>query len=182
MEKNCMIMAVDNSQVDDSHTSQEELYIQKAVNAMVDRVSYMRGIKDIDKLSSIIPYRITNFSQDCVMVEYFCKDDENKDDEKYNIIFIHAREKDGSLLQKKCIKPRPFQQIDLTGSVENKMLMLCDYLDIFGDINNLRLNFYNGACGYLKLNNIDSTLKRTYSFNDDKLIITNNSNGKSFNF
>ncbi len=48
---------------------------------------------------------------------------------------------------------------------------------ILGDINNLRLNFYNGACGYLKLNNIDSTLKRTYSFNDDKLIITNNSNG-----
>ncbi len=64
----------------------------------------------------------------------------------------------------------------------NKMLILCDCLDILGDINNLRLNFYNGACGYLKLNNIDSTLKRTYSFNDDKLIITNNSNGKSFNF
>ncbi len=38
------------------------------------------------------------------------------------------------------------------------MLILCDCLDILGDINNLRLNFYNGACGYLKLNNIDSTL------------------------
>lgn len=182
MEKNCMIMAFDDSHVDDSHKSQEEIYIQKAVNAMVDRVSYMRGIKDIDKLSSIILYRITNFSQDCVMVEYFCKDDENNDDEKYNIIFIHAREKDGSLLQKKCIKPRPFQKIYLTGSVENKILILCDCLDIFGDINNLRLNLYNGACGYLKLNNIDSTLKRTYSFDNDKLIITNNFNGKSFNF
>ncbi len=169
-------MAVDNSKVNDSDTTQEEIYIQKAVNAMVDRVSYMRGIKDIDKLNSIILYRITNFSQDCVMVEYFCKDDENND-EKYNIIFIHAKEKDGSLLQEKCIKPRPFQKIYLTGSVENKMLILCDCLDILGDINNLRLNFYNGACGYLKLNNIDSTLKRTYSFNDDKLIITNNSNG-----
>ncbi len=76
------------------------------------------------------------------------------------------------MLQEKCIKPRPFQKIYLTGSVENKMLILCDCLDILGDINNLRLNFYNGACGYLKLNNIDSTLKRTYSFNDDKLIIT----------
>ncbi len=41
----------------------------------------------------------------------------------------------------------------------------------WGDINNLRLNFYNGACGYLKLNNIDSTLKRTYSFNDDNLLL-----------
>ncbi len=43
------------------------------------------------------------------MVEYFCKDDENND-EKYNIIFIHAKEKDGSLLQEKCIKPRPFKK------------------------------------------------------------------------
>ncbi len=84
--------------------------------------------------------------------------------------------------KKNVLSARPFQKIYLTGSVENKMLILCDCLDILGDINNLRLNFYNGACGYLKLNNIDSTLKRTYSFNDDKLIITNNSNGKSFNF
>ncbi len=45
MEKNCIIMAVDNSKVNDSDTTQEEIYIQKAVNAMVDRVSYMRGIK-----------------------------------------------------------------------------------------------------------------------------------------
>ncbi len=95
-------MAVDNSKVNDSDTTQEEIYIQKAVNAMVDRVSYMRGIKDIDKLNSIILYRITNFSQDCVMVEYFCKDDENND-EKYNIIFIHAKEKDGSCYKKNVL-------------------------------------------------------------------------------
>ncbi len=86
-------MAVDNSKVTRfRHNHKEEIYIQKAVNAMVDRVSYMRGIKDIDKLNSIILYRITNFSQDCVMVEYFCKDDENND-EKYNIIFIHSKRK-----------------------------------------------------------------------------------------
>ncbi len=52
-------------------------------------------------------------------------------DEKYNIIFIHAKEKDGSCYKKNVLRPRPFQKIYLTGSVENKMLILCDCLDIW---------------------------------------------------
>ncbi len=66
-------MAVDNSKVNDSDTTQEEIYIQKAVNAMVDRVSYMRGIKDIDKLNSIILYRITNFRKIVSWLNIFVK-------------------------------------------------------------------------------------------------------------
>ncbi len=43
--------------------------------------------------------------------------------------------------KKNVLSLGPFQKIYLTGSVENKMLILCDCLDILGDINNLRLNF-----------------------------------------
>jgi hypothetical protein len=41
---------------------------------------------------------------------------------------------------------------------------------------------YYGACGYLKLNNIDSTLNKTYKFDDHKLTIVDASSKTTYFF
>jgi hypothetical protein len=58
------------------------------------------------------------------MIEYFNQD-------KYNILYIPAVERDGTPLNERCIKPRPFKKIPLTGSVEHKIMALCHEIDLF---------------------------------------------------
>lgn len=156
---------------------QEQLYLSKAVMAMTNQSSFIRGYQDIGQLHYMILYRITNISEDCVMLEYFHNDN-------YNIIFIPATEKDGTLLKERCIKPRPFKTITFGDvSVEKKILLICHEVDVMlSDIANLRKNLYYGACGYLKVNNIDSTLKRTYTFDDEKLKIQNKTTNDVYSF
>jgi hypothetical protein len=155
---------------------QEQLFLSIAVKAMINRVSYMRGYTDISSIDHVYLYRVTNISEDCVMIEYFNQD-------KYNILYIPAVERDGTPLNERCIKPRPFKKIPLTGSVEHKIMALCHEVDVIPvDINNLKQNMYYGACGYLKLNNIDSTLNKTYKFDDHKLTIVDESSKTTYFF
>lgn len=156
---------------------QEQLYLSKAVEAMINMVSHMRGYKDISSIDHVYLYRVTNISPDCVMIEYFNNDE-------YSILYIPATERNGDMLGERCVKPRPFKHIPFdVGPVEHKIIALCYVVGVTPTcLNNLRRNMYYGACGYLKLNNVDSTLGRTYKFDDHKLTITDESSGKIYNF
>lgn len=155
---------------------QEELYLSKAVKAMINRLPHIKGYKDVSSMDHLYLYRVTNISQDCVMIEYFNNDN-------YNILYLPATETDGGQLGERCIKPRPFKRFPLNGSVEHKIMALLQEIQVIPvEIKKLRQNMYYGACGYLKLNNIDSTLKRTYKFDDYKLTITDEASGEIFNF
>jgi hypothetical protein len=156
---------------------QEQLYLSKALVAMTNQAPFIRGYRDISELNYIILYRVTNISEDCVMLEYFNADN-------YGILFIPAKERDGTSLKERDFKPRPFKTLTFGDvSVEKKILIICDEVDVvLSDIDNLRKNLYYGASGYLKVNNIDSTLKRTYAFDDDKLTILNKTTQDVYSF
>lgn len=154
---------------------EEQEYISKVVQAMHNQSEYIRGYKAIDVITNMILYRVTNITEDGMMIEYF-------NDRKYNIIFVPAQQLNGEFLSEKCIRPRPFKKIFLNGTVEQKLTKLCEEIGVvLTNVDTLRKSMYYGACGYLKLNNIDITLNRTYTFDDDELIITDQ-NGKKFNY
>jgi hypothetical protein len=153
-----------------------KIYLSKAVGAIPNQPLYIRSYSDIDKINFMVLYRITNISEDCVMLEYFTK---SNDDEIYNILFMPAMEKDGSALKERCV--RPLSSINLSGSVENKIMLLSNEIKVSTNTTGLRKNIYIGTCSYLKLNSIDITLNRKYKFDDEKLTITD-MDGKTYLF